>query len=389
MQHKYVKKSSRGKVLVTVLTAILLVLVVICAGMLWHVGSAKRDFQKLSQQVSAAVPTTQEKPSESKAGPTETDATEETVPATQPPQEKTILPQYEQLHQQNPEFFGWLTIPGTRIDYPVMYSPEEPQKYIHADFDGNYSYPGTPFLDGHCEENSENYPGTRIDYPVMYSPEEPQKYIHADFDGNYSYPGTPFLDGHCEENSENYIIYAHNMLDGSMFRSLMKYENKAYWEKHPTIQFNTLYEEGEYEVLAAFYDKVYKKTDNVFKFYQFINAADQEDFDAAMAAYREKQLYRCRHGSLPGKAALRHRRNGPVRRSAAHPGHLRLPHRKRPLRSSSPPGSQWLLTVTRLLRLPTLALPLGELAANTLVTCAYHTENGRFVVVARRAASGC
>ena len=281
MQHKYVKKRSRGKILVTVLTAILLVLVLICAGMLWHVGSAKRDFQKLSQQVSAAAPTTQPVPSEPQTAPSETAATEETIPATQPPQEKTILPQYEQLHQQNPEFFGWLTIPDTRIDYPVMYSPEEPQKYIHADFDGNYSYPGTPFLDGHCDENSENY-----------------------------------------------IIYAHNMLDGSMFRSLMKYENKAYWEKHPTIQFNTLYEEGEYEVLAAFYDKVYKKTDNVFKFYQFINAADQEDFDAAMAAYREKQLYDTGVTAQYGDQLI------------------------------------------------------------TLVTCAYHTENGRFVVVARRAASG-
>lgn len=281
MQHKFVKKRSRGKILVTVLTAILLVLVLICAGMLWHVSSAKRDFQALSQQVSAAAPTTQPVPSESQAAPSETAATEETIPETQPPQEKTILPQYEQLHQQNPEFFGWLTIPGTRIDYPVMYSPEEPQKYIHADFSGNYSYPGTPFLDGHCEQNSENY-----------------------------------------------IIYGHNMLDGSMFRSLMKYENKAYWEKHPTIQFNTLYEEGEYEVLAAFYDKVYKKTDDVFKFYQFINAADQADFDAAMAAYREKQLYDTGVTAQYGDQLL------------------------------------------------------------TLVTCAYHTENGRFVVVARRAASG-
>ena len=53
-----------------------------------------------------------------------------------------------------------------------------------------------------------------------------------------------------------------------MFRSLPKYESKSYWQAHPTIHFDTLYEEGEYEVLAAFYDRVYYTYENCFKFYQ-------------------------------------------------------------------------------------------------------------------------
>lgn len=114
------------------------------------------------------------------------------------------------------------------------------------------------------------------------------------------------------------------MLDGSMFRSLLKYEQKNYWQAHPTIQFDSLYREGEYEVLAAFYDRVYRQSEDVFKFYQFIDPEGEEDFQQAMENYQKKSLYDTGVTAEYGDQLL------------------------------------------------------------TLVTCAYHTANGRFVVVARR-----
>lgn len=207
---------------------------------------------------------------ETTAGPAiETEAAVETEPQ--------ILPEYAALSAENPDFFGWIRIPDTRIDYPVMYSPEEPEKYLHAGFNGKYSFAGTPFLDGSCEPSSDNL-----------------------------------------------LIYAHNMLDGSMFRSLIKYEQKDYWQKHPVIQFDTLYEKQEYEVLAAFYDRVYYQKETCFKFYQFIQAADEADFDNAIARFREKALYDTGVSVSYGEQLI------------------------------------------------------------TLVTCAYHTDNGRFVVVAKK-----
>ena len=197
-----------------------------------------------------------------------------TVPPTEP---REVLPRLQEQYEKNPDLAGWLTIPGTRIDYPVMYSPDEPERYLHANFEVSYSFAGLPFIDAACDPESGNR-----------------------------------------------IIYAHNMLDGSMFRTLLKYQQKDFWQRNPVISFNTLYEEQEYEVVAAFYDKVYKKSDTNFKFYQFYDTSDQSSFDEAMAYYREHALYDT------GVTAQR-----------------------------------------------------GDLFL-TLVTCAYQTENGRFVVVARK-----
>ena len=198
--------------------------------------------------------------------------------ATTPPTEpREILPRFLELYQKNPDLAGWLTIPGTRIDYPVMYSPDEPERYLHANFEVSYSFAGLPFIDAVCDPESGNR-----------------------------------------------IIYAHNMMDGSMFRTLLKYQQKDFWQRNPVISFSTLYEEQEYEVVAAFYDKVYKKSDTNFKFYQFYDTSDQSSFDEAMAYYREHALYDTGVTAQCGDLFL------------------------------------------------------------TLVTCAYQTENGRFVVVARK-----
>jgi sortase B len=148
--------------------------------------------------------------------------------------------------------------------------------------------------------------------------------LHADFQREYSYGGIPFVDAHCNPDSDNLLIYGHNMLDGSMFRSLLKYEEKNYWEEHPVITFNTLYETREYEVLAAFYDRVYYKNETCFKFYKFIDAADKADYDYAISQFKEKAIYDTGVDAAYGDKLI------------------------------------------------------------TLVTCAYHTSNGPFVVVARQ-----
>ena len=233
--------------------------------------------------ISTSAPAETTVPTQATVPPT----TAATVPPTEP---REVLPRLQEQYEKNPDLAGWLTIPGTRIDYPVMYSPDEPERYLHANFDAAYSFAGLPFLDAACDTESGNR-----------------------------------------------IIYAHNMLDGSMFRTLLKYQQKDFWQRNPVISFNTLYEEQEYEVVAAFYDKVYKKSDTNFKFYQFYDTSDQSSYnylgdvyrkqdhlDEAMAYYREHALYDTGVTAQCGDLFL------------------------------------------------------------TLVTCAYQTENGRFVVVARK-----
>ena len=74
-------------------------------------------------------------------------------------------------------------------------------------------------------------PGTQINYPVMHTPEEPQKYLRRSFYGEYSQSGVPFLDWRCSLDSDNLIIYGHNMKNGSMFGTLRKFYEDEVYEK--------------------------------------------------------------------------------------------------------------------------------------------------------------
>lgn len=81
--------------------------------------------------------------------------------------------------------------------------------------------------------------GTNISYPVMYTPSEPQKYLRRNFYGEYSQSGVPFLDGRCDFQSTNLIIYGHNMKNGTMFSDLKKYVNREFLNTHRTVKIET------------------------------------------------------------------------------------------------------------------------------------------------------
>lgn len=81
--------------------------------------------------------------------------------------------------------------------------------------------------------------GTSISYPVMYTPSDPQKYLRRSFYGQYSQSGVPFLDGRCDLQSSNLIIYGHNMKNGTMFSDLKKYLNTDFLNAHRTVRLET------------------------------------------------------------------------------------------------------------------------------------------------------
>lgn len=63
-------------------------------------------------------------------------------------EKRDMLPEYQALWEENTDFAGWVSIDGTGIDYPVMWTPEEPEYYLHRDFHGETSFGGTPFAVG-------------------------------------------------------------------------------------------------------------------------------------------------------------------------------------------------------------------------------------------------
>ena len=81
--------------------------------------------------------------------------------------------------------------------------------------------------------------GTNISYPVMHTPNDPQKYLRRSFYGQYSQSGVPFLDGRCSMNGCDLIIYGHNMKNGTMFADLKKYLNTDFLNAHRTVRLET------------------------------------------------------------------------------------------------------------------------------------------------------
>lgn len=163
----------------------------------------------------------------------------------EPVEEPPILTKYEALYQANDDLVGWLSIEGMVIDYPVMRS-EDDEFYLHHNFQG--------------EEDK---------YGCLYVRNR------ADVDT----PGA------------NFVIYGHNMKDGSMFGDLDLYRRKSFYQEHAVIQFDTLYEERSYEIVAVFLSQVYAEQDEVFKYYQFYEAETEEDFQYFYENIKELSLY--------------------------------------------------------------------------------------------------
>lgn len=170
-------------------------------------------------------------------------AAEPEVLETQVETEAPEVSPYQGLKEQNPDFYGWLSIEGTAIDYPVMYTPEDPEHYLRRAFDGTDSHSGVPFLDGSC------------------------------------FPG-------CG----NALIYGHNLNTGGMFSDLLAYEDEEFRRDHPVIQFDTLTSQGTYAVFAVFYTAV-SGTPEAFPYYQYTDLRDEAAFSAYVEGVTQSSLY--------------------------------------------------------------------------------------------------
>lgn len=157
--------------------------------------------------------------------------------------EITAFEKYAEVFEQNDDLIGWISIPGTGIDYPVMQTKDNPDFYLKHAFDKSYSNYGVPYAAENCD---------------------------ADI-------------------SDNMVLYGHHMNNGSMFSDLCKYEDEDFYKEHKTIYFDTLGGYGEYEVIAAFKTVAYAESG--FKYYHFVNAESEAAFDEYIAKCKELSLY--------------------------------------------------------------------------------------------------
>lgn len=136
-------------------------------------------------------------------------------------------------------------------------------------------------------------PGTNIDYPVMWTPFDENYYLYRDFEKKDNQNGSLILDTDSSLNplSTNLIIHGHNMKSGAMFGRLTDYEAKDYYDSHKEIILHTKEQQKNYEIIAVFRSQVFKKTDDVFKFYQFFEANTEEEFDNFYNNIKDLSIY--------------------------------------------------------------------------------------------------
>ena len=136
-------------------------------------------------------------------------------------------------------------------------------------------------------------PGTKIDFPVLQG-QDNEYYIRHTYKKEYSVDGSIFLDKdyNWDKPSDNLLIYGHNNKNGNMFQDLLKYEDKNYYKEHPTINFTTVNEDCVYEIIAVFKSRVYYKSErNVFRYYYFINAENEEEYNYYVEESKKASLY--------------------------------------------------------------------------------------------------
>lgn len=136
-------------------------------------------------------------------------------------------------------------------------------------------------------------PGTEIDYPVMWTPRDEEYYLYRGFDGKSNQNGCLILDtdSSLDPLTTNLIIHGHNMKSGAMFGTLTDYEEESFFQEHSAITLYTKEKQRNYEIVAVFRSQVYKKTDQVFKFYKFFQADTAEEFDDFYRNIKALSLY--------------------------------------------------------------------------------------------------
>ena len=131
---------------------------------------------------------------------------------------------------------------------------------------------------------------TNMNYPVMQTKDRPDYYLRKNFYKEYSVFGTPYIDENCDiENGNNLIIYGHHINGNKMFGELENYKNEEYYNKHKFIEFYTLNEKAEYEIISVFKTTVYN--DKGFKYYQYYNLENEKEFETFINKCKELSLY--------------------------------------------------------------------------------------------------
>ena len=155
----------------------------------------------------------------------------------------TVLKEYATIYKMNNDMVGWIQIPGTKVNYPVLQNMDVTNYYLKRDFYKQDARHGSIYA-----------------------------YEWADFNAP----------------SQNITLFGHNMGDGSMFAGLHAYEKEAFFKDHPYILFDTLDSHQIYKVVAVFYTTTDPTTG--FDYHEFTDG-DEHEFGMFVQQCKALSMY--------------------------------------------------------------------------------------------------
>lgn len=197
-------KDNRKKVIIAIIVFFALICLAACGYLVYKTVASNAesdDYNKLASSFASGLEET-------------TAADEGTLPdggMTQPTSvdvQKVESPvNVTELKMDHPDIYGWIYIPDTNVNYPVVQSYESDDFYLDHDVEGNYSFPGAIFS---------------------------QSYNNREFTDRVT------------------LLYGHNMLNGSMFATLHYFRDEDFFASHPYFYIYTNNRKLTYEVVTAF-----------------------------------------------------------------------------------------------------------------------------------------
>ena len=194
---KQEKESARNNKITLLLEVLCLLVFLYAASQLWVIFSdyrnASKEYTELAEQA----------------------VTEQVMKESVEGSKDSIVEEYDNmsyfvdldsLKEINPDTVGWIILPDSKINYPIVKSKDNAE-YLITTFEGQMANSGAIFLDMYCE-------------------------------GDFS--------------SQNSIIYGHNMKNGSMFRALNHLTKKDYFETHRIFHMELGNGFEEYEIISCY-----------------------------------------------------------------------------------------------------------------------------------------
>ncbi len=155
------------------------------------------------------------------------------------------VPDYSAVTEEYPGVVGWIKIPNTNVNYPVVQCA-----------DNEY------YLDHNIQEYKDRRGAIYMDYrnnPVN-------------------------LDS-------NTVIYGHNCYDGTMFSDLAYYEDISFYKKAPIIEFNTTSQRYYWKIYAVFITNASESEDNGYVFNYIYPHMDGLNFFGFVNEVNKRRLY--------------------------------------------------------------------------------------------------